>query len=91
MRQISSVFCKFRQIRSFASFSRDNKIKMEELAKDIFNTAVEAVKPSELITKNKFLSYNKIGSKEVIEINHKQSSYQLDITDKKIHIGNQEL
>jgi hypothetical protein len=87
MRQILSVLRNFRQIKGFHSLSSD-KLSMDEVAKDIFYAAVESVKPSELITKNKFLSYTKKGNKELIEINHKGSRHELDVTDKNIHIGN---
>jgi hypothetical protein len=84
MRQILSALQNFRQIRGFGI----EKLRMEDKIKDIFYAAVEAVKPSELITKNKLLSLKTIENKEIIVINHKGREERVDITDKNIHIGN---
>ncbi|KAG5675549.1 hypothetical protein PVAND_005445 [Polypedilum vanderplanki] len=59
---------------------------MENIIKDIFYAAVESVKPSELITKNKFLSLKNIENREIIELNQNNESYQLDATNKRLHI-----
>lgn len=61
--------------------------KMEEAAKAIFNSSVEAVTPHELITKRKIIALKKESGKEFLQIVNKNSVYKLDITNKNIHIG----
>lgn len=86
MRQIFTVFNKFLQVRCYSTFNSD--LNMEVILKNIFHAAVDSVKPSELFAINNILSLNKIDNTEVIEIKQKDLLYQLDITNKNIHIGN---
>lgn len=65
----------------------NNNLKMEEIAKSIFYAAVQAVTPHELITKNKMISLQKEGDREIIKIKNQQSYCELDVTDKNIHLG----
>lgn len=68
-----------------------DRFKMEEIALKIFYSAVNAVTPHELITKNNLLSFHKLqsGNGEFIRIKNKEKLFELDITDKKIHLGRQ--
>jgi hypothetical protein len=64
---------------------------MDIKLKEIFHASVNAVKPKQIVEKNKLLKfvYDKDHQREFIEITKNESdSLKLDITDKKIHIGN---
>lgn len=60
---------------------------MEEGIKKIFYASVNAVKPSELITKNKLIKFCNVNNREILEINQGDKSVKYDVTDKKIHLG----
>lgn len=62
--------------------------RMEEIAKNIFNSSVNAVKPSELITKNKLLGIVRESDREYLEINNSGNLKRFDIKGKNIKIGN---
>ncbi|XP_070509252.1 glycerate kinase [Chironomus tepperi] len=85
MRQILSVILNFKGARCYCS-GVGRYLKMEDVLKNIFYSSVDSVKPRTLISGNNFIVHKTSGSKELIEINHQNSSYQLDITKKNIHI-----
>lgn len=87
MRQILSVILKFKGARCYCTGARPY-LKMEDVLKNIFYSSVDSVKPRTLISGNNFLVHKTSESKELIEINHQNSSYQFDITNKSVHIGN---
>jgi hypothetical protein len=60
---------------------------MEEIAKSIFKSAVDAVTPHELITKRQIIALKRELDREFLEIKNNDSVYKLDVTDKNIHIG----
>ena len=61
--------------------------KMEKLIKDIFYASVNSVKPHELITKNNLIKISSENKREFIEIKNKDRLSKIDVTGKKIHLG----
>lgn len=86
MRQFFSFIRKINETRCCCE-STKNYQKMEDVLKNIFYSAVDAVKPSSLICGNKFLLHKFSENREFIVINHDNKTYHFDITNKNIHIG----
>ena len=86
MRQILSVILNFKGARCYCA-GVNRYLRMEDVLKNIFYSSVDSVKPRTLISGNNFLVHKTSERKELIEINHQKSSYQLDITNKNVHIG----
>jgi hypothetical protein len=62
-------------------------MSMEENIKEIFHAAVNAVKPSELIIKHKFIKFHKDDSSEILEIGQGESARKIDLTGKTLQLG----
>lgn len=69
----------FRQLITFKRFT-----SMDKTLSEIFQASVDAVRPTELIGKRKFVQIYKSSGREFVEIG-KAKKY--DVTDKKIHMG----
>lgn len=61
--------------------------RMDEVIKNIFYSAVNAVKPSELITRNNLMKVYNVNSREIIEFNCGKQAKKFDVTGKRIHLG----
>lgn len=85
MRQIIKVFERLGP--KFFSVMQPASTRMEDALKSIFNSSVNAVKPSELITKSKLLRLVDENSRQFIEISQKNSLRRFDVTNKSIHLG----
>lgn len=81
----SSFFKRF--YSNFKGVKQENIFLMEDKLKCIFSASVDAVKPSELITKNKLLSFADEKDRKFMNINIGQSLKKFDVTGKNIHIG----
>lgn len=57
-------------------------MRFAKVAKHIFTTAVNSVKPSVVITENELIKFKKIQGNEFLEIETKQ----FDITDKNLYL-----
>lgn len=64
-----------------------SEFSMEDAIKRIFTDAVNSVKASELITKNKFIKFYQESDQNFIEIKQKNHLKKIDVTGKKIHLG----
>ena len=62
-------------------------LKMEEKLKNIFYASVNAVKPSELITKKKLITLESKNDLKVLSIQNGKFESEFDVTEKKIHMG----
>lgn len=62
--------------------------RMEDIITSIFRAAVDSVKPYELITKNELIKlYKNEKDREILEISQGLKKIKCDVTDKKIHLG----
>lgn len=79
-----------RNLRKLCIVSSNRSYQMDLKLKEIFYASVNAVKPKQIVEKNQLLKFvhTEDRQREFIEIRKTQSdSLKLDITDKKIHIG----
>ena len=60
---------------------------MEEKLKNIFKASVNAVKPSDLITKKKLIRLVNKNDRKLLSIQNGNVEKEFDVTDKKIHLG----
>lgn len=72
--------------RFYSVIKKSDKI-MEDKIKDIFYASVNSVKPCELITKNKLIKLCSENNRDYIEIKNQANLRRFDVTDKKIHLG----
>lgn len=69
------------------SVSTRQNFDMEEVMKSIFYAAVDSVKASEIVTKNKLMKLYNANNREIIEINVGMKMKKFDVTGKRIHLG----